>query len=186
MADWLKTLTEKLKKPSEEITLRDRLEAEQRRQREESQRTNSGLTVAQEQAIQKEDLKALTTLLAWKLDVRKDNILANPAKVDGLWFGVSRYLRAGEGDNADSVISWKLYLYRPCPNCKHLLQNIPLGDQAEITSAVEHNIRGEEVPVSKSTARLAAHLADIDAHKADPYCPRFCPHCRKPIRGGTQ
>ncbi len=186
MTEWLKTITEKLKKPSEEITLRDRLEAEQRRQREANQRTASGLTLAQEQATNKEDLKALTTLLAWKLDVRKDNLLANPAKVDGLWFGVSRYSRRGEGESPDPVTSWKLYLFRPCPHCKHLIQNIPLGDQAEITDAVEQTIHGKETPVSKSTARLAAHLADIDAHKPDPYCPRFCPQCRKPIRGGTQ
>src|SRR5688500_16505933 len=118
MTEWLKTITEKLKKPSEEITLRDRLETEQRRQREATLRTASGLTLAQEQATNKEDLKALATLLAWKQDVRKDNFVANPAKVDGLWFGVSRYFRHGEGEDPDAVISWKMYLFRPCPHCK--------------------------------------------------------------------
>lgn len=186
MTEWLKTLTEKLKKPSEEITLRDRLEAEQRRQREASLRTASGLTRAQEEEVNKEDLKALTTLLAWKLDVKKDNLAANPAKVDGLWLGVTRYLPRVEGETASAGVSWKLYLFRPCPHCKHLIQNIPLGDLAEVTYAMEQTIRGQDVPVSKSTARLAAHLADIEAHKPDPYCPRFCPQCRKPIRGGTQ
>lgn len=185
MAEWLKTITEKLRKPSDEITLRDRLEAEQRRQREAAERPGSGLTPAQEQVVSKDDLKALSTLLAWKLDVRKDNLLANPAKVDGLWFGVSRYLRHIEGES-DPAMSWKLYLFRACPHCKHLIQNIPLGDQAEITAAMEQTIRGQETPVGKSTSRLAAHLADIDANKPDPYCPRFCPQCRKPIRGGTQ
>ena len=186
MAEWLKNIADKMKKPSEETTLRDRLDAEQRRQREATQRTGSGLTIAQEQEVNKEDLKALTTLLAWKLDVRKDNLLANPAKVDGLWLGVSRYFRRGEGENPDPVISWKLYLFRACPHCKHLIQNIPLGDLEEITNAVEQTIHGKETPVGKSTARLAAHLADIEANKPDPYCPRFCPQCRKAIRGGTQ
>jgi hypothetical protein len=128
MTEWLKTITEKLKKPSEEITLRDRLEAEQRRQREATQRAASGLTLAQEQATNKEDLKALTTLLAWKLDVRKDNFLANPAKVDGLWFGVSRYFRRGVGENPIPSSAGNCICFRPCPHCKHLIQNIPLGD----------------------------------------------------------
>lgn len=186
MSEWLKSITGLLvKKEPGETTLRDRIEAEQRRLREATERNASGRTVAEEQILLHEDLKALQMLLAWKLDVKAENLLANPAKVDGLWFGVKRYFREGKGENAAPMVSWKLYVHRVCPNCKHAIPTLELGDHAEVTEAVEQMAHGKETEVSKSTTRLARYIADVEANHPDPYCPRFCPQCRKPIRGGT-
>lgn len=187
MTEWIKSITGLLnKKEPGEITLRDRIEAEQRRLHEQTTVTKSGRTISDEQTIKKDDLKALQMLLAWKLDVHRDNLTENPAKVDGLLLGVKRYFRTAKGTSAAEV-SWKLFVYRLCPNpnCKHQIPTLELGDHAEITDAVEQMATGKDAEVGKSTTRLARYIADVEANKPDPFCPRFCPQCRKAIRGGT-
>jgi hypothetical protein len=185
MPEWLKNISGLLgKKESGTVTLRDRLDAEQRRLRESTELSSSGRTLEEERHIQQEDVEALKKLLAWKLDVKADHLLANPAKVDGIWFQVRRYFRAGE-NGSGSVPSWTLHSCRVCPGCKTRIPTIILGDYAEIADAVERIATGKGGEVTKSTPRLAAYLADVEANRPDPYCPRFCPECHKPIRGGT-
>jgi hypothetical protein len=125
-------------------------------------------------------------LLAWKLDVHVENLTENPALIDELWFGVKRYLGPPLVEDGPYEIYWKLHFYRTCPHCKNILPTIELGDSAEVNAACQQAMLGQEVFVPKATKKLAAYLEEIDRGAMDAHMSRYCPHCRKPIKGLLQ
>lgn len=131
-----------------------------------------------------EDLRALTTLLRWKLDVEAAPE-RNPARVDGLYFGVQRRPLRDDDGHVTQEVTWRLYLYRPCPHCKFLIPTIDLGDHREVMEAVKQETAGNAVQIIRSTEHLAGYLHDIQRGRPDQYYPRLCPSCRKLLKGGT-
>lgn len=192
MAEWWKSFTDAFgsKDPAAKpASLRDRLEQEKVRLRETEKQRRMGdhrrPGESEDQAM-KQDAKALATLLGWKLDVRVEDLDVNPARIDGYWFGVKRYVVESEtpdDPNRPYDISYKLFLYRPCSHCRFLIPTIELGDYSEIVEAAKRMTRGEDPGVGKSTAAMAKYLAETEGDRLDPYLPRFCPKCRKLIKG---
>lgn len=193
MAEWWKSLSEVFTKGQDTrpLSLKERLEVEQRRMRETEERQRrthshepqiraSGETDAQAKT---QDCQALATLLGWKLDTKIEHLTENPANIDGYWFGVRRYLGPPTETGGDNEILWKLYLFRPCTHCKFLIYTLELGDYTEVKEAVTKMMTGERPHVPKATERLAAYLNEVGTGKFDPHMPRFCPACRKPIKG---
>ena len=199
MSEFWKSLQDKLGKPAVEaakpLSFREKLELEQSRQREQEKRAlavnRAGMPLKPGESIAEasdEDKRMLSSMLGWKLDIKVDfrTLTTNPAKVDGYWFGVKRYWKFGRSEGEEDELSYKLHFYRKCDHCRALVPTIELGDYLEVKEAGRKMIEdGVEVPVAKSTARLAAYLNDLDKGKADPYCPRMCPSCKKLIKGGT-
>lgn len=194
MTDWLKNLTSVFSKGQEDarnLSLRDRLEQEQVRLREEQERARRTggntpehrLPGETDDQANRQDCAALATLLKWKLDVKVENLDQNPAKVDGYWFGVRRYLGPPVEPDGPNEILYKLYTYRPCIHCKHLIPTLELGDDVETRAAAKQMMLGQPVSVTKSTEKLAAYLNEVAGGRLDPHLPRFCPACRKPIKG---
>jgi len=169
-------------------TLKDRLELEMERLRQderkaaaEQERQQHLLSTADE----REDQRALGTLLRWKLDVSDETPpTQNPAKVDGIWFGVERYPFTTPDSEVEET-RWKLYMYRPCEHCRHLIRTIELGDYFEVLEAVRLETLGEDIELEKSTPKLANYLHDMDSGKPDPEWPRACPACKKPLKNGA-
>jgi hypothetical protein len=192
MTEWLKSFTDVFKAPqnSKALSLKERLEQEQGRLKEEEERLRKagprgehrmpGETDAQ---ANKQDCTALATLLRWKLDVKVENLDQNPARVDGYWFGVRRYFGPPLEPDGPNEVLWKLHIYRPCMHCKHLIPTMELGDSAETKVATQQMMRGETVTIAKSTEKLAAYLNEVEKGRLDTHMPRFCPSCRKPIKG---
>lgn len=192
MPEWLKALTEAFgggeKDPLRRTaSLRDRVQSEQQKQRELEKQNKSGehrRPGESDEQARRDDGRALEALLGWKLDVHVEGVDITPIKVDGYWFGVQRYVVHAEDPTDDNPyeIRWKLFFYKPCPHCRHLTPTIELGDYAEVLEASRRMTRGEDPSVPKSTSTLAKYLNDTE-NKLDPYLPRFCPKCRKVIKG---
>jgi hypothetical protein len=202
VGEWWRSITERLNKlhpeaeggPAPPVSLRDRLEHEKERLREEAERQEKaepGQTLAPGESREEaelQDRRVLIALLGWKLDVRFEPgqfPTTNPAKVEGYWFGVRRYWRYARAEGEEDRIGWKLFFHRVCPNCKALVPTLELGDYAEVDAAAAKMMVGGEAQVGKSTHRLASYLNDLEAGRPDPHCPRLCPGCRKLMKGGT-
>ena len=198
MSQWWKSIQDKLGRATpgilQPLSLRERLEQEQARQRrQEKLSANRGpdATLSPGESMteaEAQNKRVLLSLLGWKLEVKKDisELSGNPSKVDGYWFGVKRYWRFARNENEQDELSWKLHFYKPCTHCRALFPTIELGDYMEIKIAAEKMmLEGQEVLITKSTARLASYLNDLEAGRPDPHCPRMCPACRKLIKGGT-
>jgi hypothetical protein len=189
MAEWWKKISESLKveSPRQNQSLRDRLDREKEhlrkdRERHYSQTEHRRAGESDEQA-RMEDARALAHLLGWKLDVHVEGLTDNPALIDDLWFGVKRYLGPPIEEDGPYEIYWKLHFFRTCPHCKNLIPTLELGDSAEIVEASKKSMLGQDILVPKATKKLAAYLEELDRGAMDPYMSRYCPHCRKPIKG---
>jgi hypothetical protein len=189
MAEWWKALRESLKteNPKQSLSLRERLDKEKEHLRKDRERhystTEHRKPGESDEQAEIEDIRALTLLLGWKLDVHVEGLNENPALIDDLWFGVKRYLGPPLEPDGPYEIYWKLHFFRTCPHCKKLIPTIELGDSAEIVAASKGSMLGQEVLVPKSTKRLAAYLEELDRGAMDPYMSRYCTYCRKPVKG---
>ncbi len=196
MADWIKNLSSVFSRTTDESLVRertesfkDRLDREKASLREQEARRfqNGGNTQTAgpdtDEAARQEDLRALRALLGWKLGIQTGDVVGNPSKVDGYWFGVRRYVKEKAGGYETC---WTLHFFRQCPHCRFLFPTLELGDYAEALQAAQNMMDGKDAIVSRSTQKLAAYLNVLESGGADEYCPRLCPSCRKLIRGGTQ
>ena len=207
MAEWWKNITDALARPSDAAasrnhtaTLKERLDREKVKLREQElqnrARSMGGPNAAPfggpdaSEAAQQEDLRALRALLGWKLGVTPKDLPGNPSKIDGYWFGVRRYITEKPlddpaRDGASYEPCWKLHFFRQCPQCRFLFPTLELGDYSEALEAAKEMMAGKEAEVSRSTEKLAVYLNALESGKPDEHCPRYCPSCRKLIRGGT-
>ncbi|GAB4454865.1 MAG: hypothetical protein OHK0029_10070 [Armatimonadaceae bacterium] len=192
MAEWWKALAETFRKvdhPKKNLSLKERLEEERNRLREEEEKWKRGggnephPNYAVDARIRQEDARALATLIGWKLDVHLEEVTENPVNVDGYWFGVQRYVSAPEEEDGPYVTYWKLFVFRPCTQCKFLIPTLELGDYIEVVAATKQMALGQDAYVPKSTQKLAQYLNEIEGGRFDPHLPRVCPHCRSLLKG---
>ena len=193
MGEWWKQITAALGRPDDPAAQRDEaatLKAQLNREKQKL-KTGSAKTGAKtgaEEAAWQEDLRALRSLLGWKLGVTVKDLTGNPSKVDGYWFGVEPYVKDTKdaAGQRDYERSWKLFFFRQCPQCRHLFATLELGDYSEAIQATQNLMAGEDAGVGRSTEKLAAYLNDLEQGKPDEFCPRHCPNCHKLLRGGTR
>jgi|GEM_PF-2967315 hypothetical protein len=194
MSEWWKAIAETFRKVehpnSKSISLRDRLEQERTRLREEEEQWKRGgggkdahPHYATDARIKQEDARALATLLGWKLDVHLKEEIENPANIDGYWFGVQRYVSEPEIEDGPYVTYWKLFVFRPCTHCKFLIPTLELGDYTEVVAATKQMALGQDYYVPKSTQKLAQYLNEIEGGRFDSHLPRVCPQCHKLLKG---